>query len=89
MGEAGPAAWEDPGPKRWPGWAPCGVGGPAPDPAPSLRLGTSPTHSPPCPVPGSALGYPGAPPPQPCPKPGGFRMEVEAAQRTLQEIEER
>ncbi|XP_061115284.1 coiled-coil domain-containing protein 117 isoform X2 [Conger conger] len=93
MGELGPAAWEDPGPKRWPGWAPRGGGGgggSAPDPAPGLQLGTSPTHSRRCPAPETGPGYPApAPPPQPRPKPGGLRMEVEAAQRTLQEIEER
>ncbi|KAJ8379320.1 hypothetical protein SKAU_G00000980 [Synaphobranchus kaupii] len=90
MGEVGSALWDVPGPKQWPGWAPHS-GGSELDPAPGLQLGPSPTQTQPCPVPEISLGYPGTPPPppQPCPKPEGSRMEVEAAQRRLQEIEER
>lgn len=87
--ESVPVSWDEPPPKRWSGWAPtCGEGA-APNPAPDLQLGTSPTHNQPCPVPETSLGYPCSPAPQPCPKPGALRGDVEAAQRRLQEIEER
>ncbi|XP_035236164.1 coiled-coil domain-containing protein 117 [Anguilla anguilla] len=97
MGEVGSPLWDIPGSKRWPGWAPRGDGS-LPDPAPGLQLGPGPALAPGpapacgqlCPVPENRLAYPGPPlPPQPCPKPGGLRTEVEAAQRRLQEIEER
>ncbi|KAJ8385994.1 hypothetical protein AAFF_G00178150 [Aldrovandia affinis] len=54
------------------------------------EVGCGPWDDPgPGPGPEISLSYPGAPPPQPCPKAEGSCMEVEAAQRRLQEIEER
>ncbi|KAG9354921.1 hypothetical protein JZ751_001634 [Albula glossodonta] len=85
-GEAGCEPWDDPGQKQWGSWAPQ-CGGSTLQPAPTLQL--DPSHSQPCPAPEISLGYTGVPPTLPCPKAQGSCIEMEAAQRRLQEIEER
>ncbi|KAG7480828.1 hypothetical protein MATL_G00060510 [Megalops atlanticus] len=79
-GETGSAPWDDPSPKQWVGWAPECNG-------PTLQHDPSHHHT--RPASEISLGYPGPTPPQPHAKVEGSCMDVEAAQRHLQEIEER